>query len=127
MGSPNQNQFEQICSFSNLLHAFGKASKGKRSVGSVANFEYRIADNLLDLRQDLKNGNYRPGEYTHFFIHEPKKRLISAAPFRDRVVHHAFCNVIEPLFESRFLPDSFANRAGKGTHRAVNRLQQFAR
>lgn len=54
-------------------------------------------------------------------------RLISAAPFRDRVVHHALCNVIEPRFERRFIFDSYANRPGKGTHRAVDRLQQFAR
>ena len=61
-----------------------------------------------------------------FFIHEPKRRKISAAPFRDRVVHHALCNVIEPRFERLFIADSYANRRGKGTHRAIDRLQQFA-
>lgn len=70
---------------------------------------------------------YSPGAYVHFYIHEPKRRKISAAPFRDRVVHHALCNIIEPLFEVRFHPDSYANRVGRGTHRAVDRLQQFAR
>jgi hypothetical protein len=60
-------------------------------------------------------------------IHDPKQRLVSAAPFRDRVVHHALCNVIEPLFERQFIPDSYANRIGKGTHRAIDRLQSFAR
>ena len=60
-----------------------------------------------------------------FYIHDPKRRKISAAPFRDRVVHHALCNVIEPWFERRFIFDSYANR--KGTHLAVDRLQQFAR
>jgi hypothetical protein len=60
-------------------------------------------------------------------IHEPKRRLISAAPFRDRVVHHALCNCIEPLFERSFIHDSYANRLGKGTHRALDRCQQFAR
>ncbi|MEF8768802.1 reverse transcriptase/maturase family protein [Candidatus Accumulibacter contiguus] len=60
------------------------------------------------------------------FIHEPKRRKISAAPFRDRVVHHALCQVIEPLFEASFIADSYANRRGKGTHRALDRLQHHA-
>jgi hypothetical protein len=68
-----------------------------------------------------------PGRYQSFYIHEPKRRLISAAPFRDRVVHHALCNLIEPIFERSFIFDSFANREGKGTHRALARSQGFAR
>jgi retron-type reverse transcriptase len=71
--------------------------------------------------------SYRPGPYTSFYIHEPKRRLISAAPFRDRVAHHALCNVIEPPFERSFIYDSYANRVGKGTHRALDRAQAFAR
>jgi hypothetical protein len=70
---------------------------------------------------------YAPGKYRSFLIHEPKKRKISAAPFRDRVVHHALCGVIEPLFERRFIPHSYANRRGKGTHRAVDQLQACMR
>jgi retron-type reverse transcriptase len=69
----------------------------------------------------------RPRPYTSFYIHEPKRRLISAAPFRDRVVHHALCNLIEPVFERTFIADSFANRVGKGTHRALERVQKLAR
>ena len=86
-----------------------------------------MSDRLLQLRDDLLRGTYAPGTYTHFFIHEPKRRKISAATFRDRVVHHALCAVIEPRFERVFIPDSYANRIGKGTHRAIDRLQQFAR
>ena len=85
-----------------------------------------MADRLLELQDELRSFRYRPGPYANFYIHEPKKRLISAAPFRDRVVHHALCNVIEPRFERRFIFDSYANRVGKGTHRALDRLQQFA-
>ena len=107
--------------------AYRKAGKGKRGIGSVAAFEYRLEDNLLILRAELTGQTYRPGPYTSFFIHEPKRRLISAAPFRDRVVHHALCNLIEPLFERGFIGDSYANRAGKGTHRALARCQQLAR
>jgi retron-type reverse transcriptase len=86
-----------------------------------------MADRLLALRDELRSGSYLPGDYTHFYIHEPKRRRISAAPFRDRVVHHALCNIIEPEFERRFIVDSYANRRGKGTHRAIDRLQAFTR
>jgi hypothetical protein len=79
------------------------------------------------LQQELQSGHYTPGPYVSFVIREPKRRTISAAPFRDRVVHHALCNVIEPRFERLFIADSYANRVGKGTHAAVDRLQAFAR
>lgn len=119
--------YAQLCTWDNLLLAYRKASKGKRGQPNVAAFEYRLEDNLLLLREELLGQSYRPGPYTSFFIHEPKRRLISAAPFRDRVVHHALCNLIEPLFERSFIPDSYANRLGKGTHRALNRCQELAR
>ena len=86
-----------------------------------------MADNLLMLQDELRQGRYRPGDYVTFTIHEPKRRRISAAPFRDRVVHHALCQVIEPVFERLFIDDSYANRVGRGTHRAVDRFQAFAR
>ena len=111
----------------NLWLAYRKAAKGKRGTASAARFEYRMADHLVELQADLIAKIYRPGPYTHFNIHEPKHRKISAAPFRDRVVHHALCNIIEPLFEAQFIDDSYANRVGRGTHRAVDRLQYFSR
>ena len=92
----------------------------------MATFEFQVADQLLMLQEELESGTYRPGAYRHFEINEPKRRKISAAPFRDRVVHHALCNVIEPLFEARFHPHSYANRQGKGTHRAITQCQQYA-
>ena len=95
--------------------------------GSVAGFEHQVADRLVALQTELRTKIYRPGAYCHFFIHEPKRRKISAAPFRDRVVHHALCNLIEPVFDARFIAHSYANRTGKGTHRALDRLQQLAR
>ena len=119
--------FERISSWESLLEAYRKAACGKRRRESTARFEHQLADRLLELQDELRSFRYRPGPYVNFFIHEPKQRLISAAPFRDRVVHHAICNVIEPWFERRFIFDSYANRVGKGTHRALDRLQQFAR
>ncbi|MEW6031220.1 MAG: RNA-dependent DNA polymerase, partial [Chloroflexota bacterium] len=119
--------YQKLCSWDNLLLAYRKAGKGKRGHPNVAEFEYRLEDNLLQLQRELKEQTYQPGEYHSFYIHDPKKRLISAAPFRDRVVHHALCNLIEPIFEKSFIFDSYANRIGKGTHRALDRAQQFAR
>lgn len=119
--------FGAVLAFANLVQAWKKAARGKRASYGAAAFEDGLADHLLQLHDELHSGDYRPGGYTHFTIHEPKRRRISAAPFRDRVVHHALCNVIEPVFEAQFIADSYANRIGKGTHRAVARLQQFAR
>ncbi|MEW5989219.1 MAG: reverse transcriptase/maturase family protein [Chloroflexota bacterium] len=93
----------------------------------MAAFEYRLENNLCQLQVELRQQTYHPGGYHSFFIHDPKRRLISAAPFRDRVVHHALCNLIEPLLEGGFIEDSYANQLGKGTHRARARCQQFAR
>jgi RNA-directed DNA polymerase len=119
--------FEAIVAWDNLWLAYRKAAKGKRGLSPAAAFEHQVADRLLDLQHDLISGTYQPGGYRHFYIHEPKRRKISAAPFRDRVVHHALCNLIEPLFDRRFIDDSYANRIGKGTHAAIDRLQHFAR
>ncbi len=83
--------------------------------------------NALQLLRALRTFSYQPGGYESFYIYEPKKRMISKAPFRDRVVHHMLINVIGPLFERRFIFDSYANRVGKGTHAAIRRLQQFMR
>jgi len=121
------NLHEQVCDWVNLRLAYENASRGKRGRGATAQFESLLADNLLELETELKERTYLPGEYSNFHIHEPKKRLISAAPFRDRVAHHALCNVTVPYFERLFIADSFANRVGKGTHRAIDRCQQYAR
>jgi len=76
---------------------------------------------------ELKNETYQLGGYHSFRIDKPKRRLVNAAPFRDRVVHHALMNVIEPLFERQFVFDSYANRKGKGTHAALDRTTYFLR
>lgn len=121
------NLFEKVIDFENLWRAYRRARRGKRSRPDVAAFEYRLEGELCSLRDELASGAYRPGLYRHFRITEPKPRIISAAPFRDRVVHHALCQVLEPIFEPRFIADSYACRVGKGTHRAIQRCQQFQR
>jgi retron-type reverse transcriptase len=119
--------FTQLISWDNLRLAYENASHGKRGRGPVALFELYLADNLLSLQRELAERSYQPGAYHSFYIHEPKRRLISAAPFRDRVAHHALCQLTVPFFERWFNPDSYANRPGKGTHRAIDRCQHFAR
>lgn len=119
--------WERITSWENLYAAWRAAASGKRGRAPAARFEHRVADRLLELQSTLREESYRPAPYTSFYVHEPKRRKISAAPFRDRVVHHALCRVVEPLFEERFHPHSYANRRGKGTHRAVTRLHSLAR
>ena len=79
--------FEKVIDFENLWRAYRRARKGKRSRPDVAAFEYRLEGELCALRDELASRSYRPGPYRHFRITEPKPRVISAAPFRDRVVH----------------------------------------
>lgn len=119
--------WEKLTSLWNLEQAFHLAAAGRRGRASVAEFERNLEVNLPLLREELLEGRYRPGGYVSFYIHDPKKRLISAAPFRDRVVHHALVNIIEPMFERKFIFDTYANRKGKGTHRALDRCTYYMR
>ncbi len=120
------NLFDKIISFENLLLASHKAQKGKRFKNSTALFNLNLEKELLLLQKDLQGLTYSHGGYRSFYIYDPKRRLISAAPYRDRVVHHALCNIIEPLFEGSFIYDTYACRKDKGTHAAVDRYSVFA-
>ncbi|MEO8354456.1 MAG: reverse transcriptase domain-containing protein [Chloroflexota bacterium] len=122
----HKHLYSQIISFDNLYLAFKAARKGKRSRPDIAEFEFNLEENLLGLQKELQEETYRPGDYRNFQIYDPKPRLISAAPFRDRVAHHALCRVIEPLFDHRFIFDTYACRKGKGTHAAIDRAQAFS-
>jgi retron-type reverse transcriptase len=121
------NLWEQIIAFDNLLLAARTAQKGKRFRENVLAFNYNLEQELQQLQTDLRNQTYQPGPYRTFQIYEPKPRLISASPYRDRVVHHALCKIIMPIFERTFIADSYANRIGFGTHRALKRFIGFAR
>ena len=117
----------QIISFDNLYSAFRKAYRGAGGKGDAASYLYNLEPELFSLQRKLKQGTYLPEGYRYFHVLEPKRRLIAEAPFRDRVVHHAVVNVLEPIYERVFIADSFATRKGKGTHRAILRAQLFIR
>lgn len=121
MAKTFKHLFPHVVEFENLWLAYTKARRGKRNAPPAARFDANAGENLLELKEELVEGRYRPGAYHHFYIHEPKQRLISAAPFRDRVVHHAVVNVLEPLYEARFSGSSYACRKGKGSHAAMER------
>jgi len=115
----------RIASFAALYAAARKAIKGKRKKPGAAAFMANYERELLALERELRDGTYRPGRYVEILVKDPKERLVSAAPFRDRVVHHALCAVICPLFEPGFSGHTFANRTGKGTHRAIRLYERY--
>jgi len=104
-----------VVSFANLKDAARKARRGKSRRPDVEDFSLREETHLLALREELLAGAYVPGGYRLFEIREPKRRMIAAAPFRDRVLHHALCNVMQPVLERSFLARSFSCQRGKGT------------
>lgn len=118
--------FEDIISFENLLLAAKKALRGKKKKNAAAGFYFDLEKEIIKLREELISGDYTPAKYSVFTIYEPKKRKICACSFRDRVVHHAICNLIEPIFEKIFIYDNYACRKDKGVHKAVKRAQYFA-
>lgn len=125
MARTYRDLWPQVVAWDNLLLAYRRCRRRKRFTPAAARFHFQWESELLRLQQELASGAWRPGPYHNFRIRDPKPRLISAAPFRDRIVHHAVVNVMEPLYERRFIHDSYACRRGKGTHRAVRRAQFF--
>ncbi len=117
--------FPDVANFGALHAAWRKAVIGKRSKPGAMAFTAGLEGNLLRLERELKDRSWSPGRYVEIAIRDPKPRIVSAAPFRDRVVHHAVCNVIAPLFDRGFIDHSYANREAKGTHRAVRRYEQW--
>lgn len=123
----HKNLFQKVCELENLYNAYLKARKGKNNIAEVLKFTYNLESELLKLQYELRSQTFKTGKYRHFIIFEPKERKISALPFRDRVIHHAICSIIEPIFEKIFIYDSYACRKGKGTHAGVDRIQKFIR
>ncbi len=119
--------YEKLYSENNLISAFKKARKGKRKKNYVINFQYNSDKNIKLLKKDLKLKIYNPSRLKKFIIRDPKTRTIQSSIFRDRIVHHAIINLIQPIYEKRFIYDSFASRKFKGTHLAVKRFEYFVK
>jgi retron-type reverse transcriptase len=121
------NLYEKLCSYDNLLLAYRKAKRGKGRKWYVKEFEANLEKNLLKLEYELRSTTYTPSPMKRFVIDEPRTRIISASHFRDRIVHHAICNILEPIFEKVFICDSYASRKNKGTHAALECFDYFKR
>lgn len=119
--------FDSLCSFENLLLAYRKARKGSGNTREAQIFHFHLETCLLDIQSQMREGKYQPGAFRYFQLRDPKARTIAVAPFRDRVVHHALINVLEPIFERKFIYHSYATRKGKGSHKAIAQAQQYLR
>jgi retron-type reverse transcriptase len=119
--------WDELTSFENLHLAYLGARDGKRYRNEVMQFAVEAEEHLFNIQNHMLWKTWKPGPQREFVVREPKLRLIQAPPFQDRVVHHALVQVVEPHFERRFIFDSYACREGKGTQRAVMRVQHFLR
>jgi RNA-directed DNA polymerase len=127
MAKTYNHLYRHITCFESLYKAWRQARRGKRYTAAAAAFERNLDVELLTLHQELAAEIWQPGGFRSFTVHEPKRRKISAAPFRDRVLHHALINTLEPIYERIFIDDSYASRKGKGTHAALDRCTQYMR
>lgn len=120
--------FDELCSFDTLYAAYRRARRCKRSKRSTAAFEYSAIEELLILSKSLLQGTYQPDALDAFYIYEPKKRLIQAPSFRDKVVQHALTDFIIYDELSRSLTqNTYAAQYGKGTHYGLEMLEQHMR
>ncbi len=119
--------YEEIISLKNLILAWRKARKGKTKKNYVIEFEKELPKNLRRLYFELKEQIYFPRPLETFVLRDPKTRVISKSDFQDRIIHHALCNVIEPIFDKNFIYDNCANRKNKGSLFALNRFNFFKR
>ncbi|GHV24806.1 hypothetical protein FACS1894176_01900 [Bacteroidia bacterium] len=111
----------------NLRLAFWKARKGKDTRPEVNEFRADLDNHLLQLRKELLSGKINAGNYTYFKVYDPKERLICAAPFRERVLHHALMNICHPRFEKFQLAESYATRPGKGQYAALEKAHKHVK
>ncbi|WP_427340947.1 reverse transcriptase domain-containing protein [Caloranaerobacter sp. DY30410] len=121
------NLYEKIYDFENLYQAYLEARKNKRYRQDVLEFTANLEENLIQIQNELIWKTYKVGRYREFYIYEPKRRLIMALPFKDRVVQWAIYRILNPLFDKTFIEHSYACRVGKGTHAAADRLQYWLR
>lgn len=128
MAKTFKNLIKDVTDIEILHRCYKKSSKGKRNKPKVVKFRSNLMDELLSIRDDIQTGNYKVSGYNSFLVYEPKVRKITALKeFRDRVVQQAVFDVLETIYEPRFIPNSFACRTGKGTHSAISKVQSMMR
>lgn len=116
--------YGDIITLSNLYKAYYEARKGKVDK-TFREFDSNLHENIWKLHEELLNQTYEPSPYTVFYVNDYKERRIMAPHFRDHIVHHAIYNILEQIYDSTFIYDSYACRKGKGTHKGFNRLRSF--
>jgi retron-type reverse transcriptase len=121
------NLIDKIVTKENMLLAYERTARSKRKTFGYLEFKEYKQLNLDALADEMRSGEYKIGNYRQFIIYEPKPRLISALDFKDRLAQHALISIIEPIFEATFLPNTFACRAGLGTHAGVKYIQSELR
>ncbi len=122
-----KNLLPQIVDIKNLLYAFWKAQRGKSYKQEIIEYRKHLMPNLLTLQSEIRNAEVEVGDYHYFTIYDPKERIICAASFKERVLHHAIMNIAHKAFEDFQIYDSYATRAGKGTYAALERASTFSR
>jgi len=127
MAKTYNNLYPAIYNFESLHAAYLRARRGKRTRAEVQRFELDLEGNLIQLHNELILGTYKTGKYRQFIVPEPKERIVAALPFRDRVVQHALVDVLDPIWERRFIPESYACRVGRGTHKGADKAQAMLR
>lgn len=128
MSKTLKHVFDQKLTFIKLYEAHLRASKGKRNRREVLEFEIDLETNLINLLNQIKSRGYRMGKYRTFVIYEPKPRLIQSLPYKDRIVHQWYVEeFIIPYFVPKFIQDTYACIQGRGTHKAVEKVQKYMR
>ncbi|AIM37412.1 reverse transcriptase [Sphingobacterium sp. ML3W] len=117
------NLYDQICSIDNILLADKIARKGKSRQSGVINFDKNYDQNIADIYRELITKTYKTSTYRYETIYEPKERQIAILPYRDRIVHHAIMNILEPVFVSLFTADTYSCIKGRGVHKASYALR----
>lgn len=116
-----------VYAFDALHSAYRRARLGKRHNAEVLRFERNLEGELIELQNELIWSEYRTGPYRAFYVYEPKKRVVAALPFRDRVLQHSLVAQIEPIWEARFIHHSYACRPGRGMHAGADQAQAWLR
>ena len=123
-----KNCFYKSLTFEKMLQAHYRARKHKAYKYEIINFEFNLENNIINIINQLKNNTYRLGKYNYFKVYEPKERIIQALPYKDRIVHQWYVEeFIKPYIIPRFINTTFACIDDWGTHKAVEKVQEYMR